>query len=141
MGFFDAIADIVGGAGNWLSDIVGGVGGAASDLGGAAWQGLSSNPWGVLGTGLQTGDTLMRMMMMNGQGGGGDQGGMSMQGLQSQMGQPAGPTPEMMRRRLADSQAAGMSGASPDFLATLAGVTPDELTKLMGYQYGGGGQS
>jgi len=135
---WETISDLLGGAGDWLSKLVGGAGsaaGAAGDLGSEAWQGLGGGWGAALGAGLQGGDTLMRMLMQ-GQGG---QGGFDT-GLQSQMAQPAGPSPEMVRRRLADSQAAGMSGASPDFLATLSGVTPDELTKLMGYSYGGGGQ-
>jgi hypothetical protein len=52
----------------------------------------------------------------------------------SQMQQPGGPTSQQMaRRRLGEAQSQGMSGASPDFLATMAGVTPDELSQMLGW--------
>lgn len=53
-------------------------------------------------------------------------------GLAGQMQQPGGATGSQVRRRLADTQAQGLSGASPDFLASMAGVTPEELERMMG---------
>lgn len=56
-----------------------------------------------------------------------------MPGMQSQQGQ--GVDQSMIRRRLSDAQSQGLSGASPDFMAQLAGVTPNELTQMMGMGY------
>ena len=47
-----------------------------------------------------------------------------------------GVDPGAVRSRLAQSQAQGLSGASPDFLSNQLGLTPEELQQILG---GGGG--
>lgn len=108
-----------GGLGDWLGGLFGGL-----DWGSAIGGGLS-----LAGTGLQAYNTISPMLQ---DAPGQAQWNPQMAGMQGQMG--AGQvSPEMMRRRLSDAQAQGMSGASPDFLATMAGVSPDELQKMLGY--------
>lgn len=126
------LSDIWGGASQAVGQAAGGLG----DLGSSAWSGLQQNPWGALGAGLQGAGALAPMFM--GQGGQQGQGGMDV-GAWSQMQQPGGPTPQQLRRNVGDAQARGLSGASPDFMASMAGVTPEELNQMLGYRSGGQG--
>lgn len=124
-GIWDTIQSIIGQGASKAGDLVGGLA-----------QGVADNPYAALNLGMQGAGLAGQIYQGMGQ-----QGQQPIpQGLYSQMAQPAGPTPEMMHRRLADAQSQGLSGASPDFLATLAGVTPDELSQMLGYAYDGSGQ-
>lgn len=105
----------------------------AANFGGQMWQGAMQNPWGALGTLGQLGGQGAQMFM-----GQGEQGGMDT-GAMAQMQQPGGPTPQQMRRNIGDAQSRGLSGASPDFMSNLAGVTPAELNQLLGYNPNGQG--
>lgn len=136
---FDWLTDIVSGIGGNLSDLWGGVSGAAGqfagglgDLGGSMWSGIQQNPWQALGVGLQGAGTFAPMLL--------GQGGQQPQGMDvgawSQMQQPGGPTPQQLRRDIGNVQSRGLSGASPDFMASMAGVTPEELNQMLGYRSG-----
>lgn len=110
--------------------IISAISGGASKVG----DFLTSNAGNLLqagGAGLQAAPMLMQAF--------GGAGGQQLPdvGLNTQIQQPGGPTPQMMRARLADAQAAGLSGASPDFLANMSGYTPDELNQIMGLNYAG----
>ena len=133
----------------WLTKIIEGIG--QSGVGQAAASAAAQVPWtDVLGLGIQ-GLGAADKMGAFGEGGlfGADQmpmfgngqmsmfGGGQMPGIQAQT--AAGANPAGVRRTLSDAQSQGLSGASPDFLATLAGVTPEELTQLLGLQGGGQG--
>ena len=126
------------GAGNLWEGVLG-VGGqaaqGAANLGGNLWQGIQSNPWGAIGAGIQGAGSLAPMFM----GGQPDQS-FAGAGLQAQMQQPQGPSQQQIKSRLATAQAQGLSGASPDFLAQLNGVTPDELNQMLGLGQRGGVQ-
>lgn len=106
----------------------------AANFGGNLWQGAMQNPWGALSSVGQLGAQGAQMFMGQDQG----QGGMDA-GAMSQMQQPGGPTPQQMRRNIGDQQSKGLSGASPDFMAAQAGVTPEELNQLLGYNPNGQG--
>lgn len=137
---WETILDLIGGGGDWLTNLVGGGGEAAAGAAGAAGS-LSDVPWGqILGQGLGlAGQGLGIAGQMGAFGGGQETPNFPMPGMQAQ--QSAGVSPQMMRRRMADAQSQGLSGASPDFLATLAGVTPEELNQMMGLSYAYDGSS
>ena len=119
---------------DWITNLVSSIGGGASDLGSKLWEGVSSNPWGALGTGVQAAGSLSPLLMGMGQGQ--QQGGFGADpGALSQLQQPGAPSPQALRRNLADAQSQGLSGASPDFMASMAGVTPKELQQLLGMNY------
>jgi hypothetical protein len=130
--FISWITDLVSSIGGGASDLFAGLGEGASKLGSSAWQGISNNPWGAVGGALQGAGSLSPLLMGQGQ----QQGGLGMDaGALSQLQQPGAPTPQSLRRNIADAQSQGLSGASPDFMASMAGVTPKELQQLLGMNY------
>lgn len=128
------LGDMFSGLWDSASGAAGQFGQGAANFGSNLWQGAMQNPWGALGLGVQGAGMAMPYIMGGQQG----QGGMD-QGAMSQMQQPGGPTPQQMRRNLGDQQSKGLSGASPDFMASMAGVTPQELNQLLGYNPNGQG--
>lgn len=134
----------------WLTELVSSLGEGAMSLLGSAGEGLAGlggnlvssaaqNPWGAIGGLAQAGGSIAPYVMGgSGMGDGGGMGGMG-GGVGAQVQQPGGPTPEQLRRTIADKQGQGLSGASPDFLASMAGVTPQELDQLLGYRAGSQG--
>ena len=122
---WDAIIDAVIGSGGG-ADTGGGIAGL---LGGVDWGTVAGTGLGLAGTGLQAYQMynslnppeMPQMQMPSGWG----------TGMMGQMGQ--GATQEQIRGRLTGSQERGMSGASPDFLAAMAGYSPQEFEKMMGY--------
>lgn len=166
---FGGIGDILGGIGGGIGDLFGGavdlfnpatsnlysgaanvagqVGGGIADLGSSLWGSIAQNPYAAINAGLGVGNTLGGLLM------GGQQQPQQMgyqnpqmyggfdQGAQTQMQQPGGPTPQQLRRNIGDAQARGLSGASPDFMASMAGVTPQELDQMLGYRFNAPGAS
>ena len=115
-----------GGGGDFFSGLLDALFKGAGEFGGQALDSVANNPFGALGAGIQGAGALGGMFN--------DAPQMPEMGQFSQMQQPGGPTNQQMaRQRLGKSQEQGMSGASPDFLATLAGVTPAELSQMMGW--------
>lgn len=127
----------------WLSSLLGGAGEAIGQGASAVGAAASAVPWNdVIGLGIQ-GLGAANSMGAFGPGGlfGNDPSnlmgspylgmGGQMPGMQAQA--AGGANPAGIRRALADTQSQGLSGASPEFLASMAGVTPEELEKLLGY--------
>lgn len=130
--FNPATSSLYNGAANVASQAGSGI----ADFGSNLWGGISQNPWGALGGTLGAANQFgqLYMGMQNPQNTGGFDSG-----AQIQMQQPGGPTPQQLRRNIGDAQARGLAGASPDFMASMAGVTPQELDQMLGYHYGGPG--
>lgn len=127
------LGDMFGGLWDTASGAAGQFGQGAMNFGGNLWQGAMQNPWGALGLGMQGANMAMPYIM-----GHGDQGGMDT-GAMTQMQQPGGPSPQQMRRNIGDIQSRGLSGASPDFMASMNGMTPAELDQMLGIRSGGQG--
>lgn len=109
--------------GDWF----GGIGDLLTSLLGSAGDAIGQNPTGALGAGVQGAGMLAPLFMQQ------NQAQMPELGQQSQIQQGGATNQQVARRRLGDAQNQGMSGASPDFLATMAGVTPEELSQMMGW--------
>lgn len=142
--WWDALQQAIGGAGSSLSDLwgsasqtAGQIGGGIADFGGNLWNSAMQNPWQALGVGVQ-GASQFAPYLMNQSGAQGGNMGMDV-GAWAQMQQPGGPTPQQLRRNIGDVQARGLSGASPDFMAAMSGVTPQELDQMLGYRSSGVG--
>lgn len=122
----DALSGAAGSAGEAVGGAAGAAGGAGLDwlksLGGAA----GNNPMAALGL-LGQGFGMAAPYLM---GGGQQPGQQPTTEMAPQAPQAGGP--QAARARLAQMQGQGLSGASPDFLATQLGITPDELDRLMG---------
>lgn len=111
-----------------LSGLLTGAGSLATGIG--SWAG--QNAGSLLGLGLQGLQLAPGLMGAGGQD--------APIGMQAQFANLA-PDDQAMRRKVLSTQQGmqgqGMSGASPDFLAAMAGVTPEELKRLMGQGFGG----
>ena len=123
--FLSALSSI----GGSIGDVAGSAASGLGDLGSNLWSGILNNPAQSLGAGL-SGFNAFAPYLFGGQQ---DQSGFQGAGLQAQMQQPTGPSPQQVRRQLGNAQAQGLYGASPDFLAQMSGVTPSELDQMLGY--------
>lgn len=126
--WISTLVDALSGAAGSAGEAAGAVGGAGLDwlgkLGGAA----GNNPMAALGL-LGQGFGVAAPMLF---GGGGQQPAADMSTAMMAPQAPQAGGPQAARSRLAQMQGQGLSGASPDFLATQMGITPDELDRLMG---------
>lgn len=126
---FDDLISALGSIGGTVGDVAGSAASGLGDFGSNLWSGILNNPMQALGVGASGFNAFAPYMF----GGGQDQNAFQGAGLQAQMQQPQGPTPQQIKRQLSNAQAQGLYGASPDFLATMSGVTPDELNQMLGY--------
>lgn len=117
-----------------IVSFVGSLGSGAASLGSSVGSAIENNPFGALSLGLQGASAASPFFL--GSPGGGQQ--IPDVGLNTQLQQPGGANPTQVKARLADTQASGLSGASPDFLASMAGMTPRELEQMMGLRPGQG---
>lgn len=128
----EALSGLGGSLGEGAGSLWDSAGGALGQLG----QGISQNPWGALGAGVQGAGALMPYFM--GQGDQQGMGGMDPTSMQ-QMQQPGMLSQAQVKRNIGDQASRGLSGASPDFTASMAGMTPDELSQMLGYNPNGQG--
>lgn len=141
--WWDALSEAASGLG--LGDMFSGLwdsasgaasqfGQGAANFGGNLWQGVQGNPWGALGTGMQGAGMMMPYFM-----GQGNQGQGDMSAMQQMQPSGGGMTQAQVKRNIGDQAGRGMSGASPDFTANMAGMTPQELEQMLGYNPNGQG--